>query len=325
MGGNALKNTITRRYQKDEYHEIIIDIQQKLTKIFPHSKCEGIKSYRMKNDHGDADFLLESDFLPSNYCAMLLQEFSPNEWVKNGNCISLEYKEFQVDIILTPSDEFNTSVNYFAWNDLGNLCGRIFHSIGMKLGHDGLSYNWRIGNCQFKNVIIEKDWEKILPIVGLSYERYTEGFDSSEEIFEFVKSSKFFTADIFLLHNRNNVSRTRDRKRKTYMEFLKYINPEGIVYDESIPYTPTDKSGYLPYLFQMVPTFKKLYEQTEIEYKFAIQKKAGYNGNLVMEWTGLSQKPLGEFLQWMTQFNIPLEDTKQFVLLKKAEYELQNI
>ena len=67
-------------------------------------------------------------------------------------------------------------------------------------------------------------------------------------------------------------------------------------------------------------TFKMSQKEWEM-----IGKTAGYNGNLVMEWTGLSQKPLGEFLQWMTQFNIPLEDTKQFVLLKKAEYELQNI
>jgi hypothetical protein len=221
MGGNALKNCTTRRYQKEEYFSICQEVTDILAEIFIQTRTHIPKTYD-KETYGDLDIIIDGKFLPADYVQSIIKRFNPQEYVKNGNVFSFEYREFQIDFIVTKESEYETSCQYFSYSDINNLIGRLAHSIGLKLGHDGLSFNWRIETYQFANVILLTDWKDILPVLDLSYERYARGFNTLEGIFEFVMSSLFYNKEIFLLQNRNNVSRTRDRKRKTYMEFLKY-------------------------------------------------------------------------------------------------------
>jgi hypothetical protein len=305
MGGNALRNCTTRRYNKDEYQDICTDVTNRLTFLFsPKAQPTVIPAYRMKESFGDLDVLIRSNVLPQDYQRRIEILFKPKEIVKNGNCLSFEYKEFQIDLITTPYENFETSLNYFAWNDLGNLCGRLSHLMGLRLGHDGLAYRWRIGETQhFKTVIVETDWAKILHVLGLSYERYTQGFDTLEDIFEFVVSSPYFNKDIFLLHNRNHTSRTRDRKRKTYMEFLKWVEDYKQTTEQNFWQEwrkgEVSKACWLPKLFREMPHFEKLYNEVQAEWEEAVEYKRRFNGDLVMQWTGLKDKELGKFMQYM--------------------------
>lgn len=301
MGGNALRNAETRRYEKQEYMDLCKEVSAKLDSLFPFIRHDVIKSYKNKESFGDMDIIIEVSNLPDTYVKLILDEFHSKDHVKNGNVLSFEYKNFQIDLIGTKPSEYETSYNYFAYNDLGNLCGRLAHSIGLKLGHDGLSYNWRIETYQYTNVILSKSWKTILHALDLSYEKYEKGFDDLEDIFKFVMSSKFYNKEIFLLQNRNNVSRTRDRKRKTYNQFLEYINPENIDYPETLLHNKKDKSIYLPYLFDVIPGFKHAYDQISKDYEEEIFFKRVYNGDLVREWTGLTDKELGWFMRWMKE------------------------
>lgn len=301
MGGNALKTCITRRYNADEYYAIEDDVVCKLHNLFPTSDISPIKAYAKKESFGDLDVLIVSDKLPVDWVDMVVNKFDTKESVKNGNVLSFEYRQFQVDLIVTPSEEFQSSVSYFAYNDLGNLLGRVAHSMGLKLGHDGLSYNWRIDTYQFKNIVLLTDFKDILPVLGYSYERYAEGFDTLEDIFKFVVSSDFFNKDIYLLNNRNHTSRIRDAKRKTYMDFLTWLEnyeekdsqkSNGAIIKEY------GKDTWLPYLFDNIEGFKETYDEVMVEWNQAVLFKSKYNGGLVMQWTGLSCRELGDFMKW---------------------------
>lgn len=319
MGGNCLKETFTRRYQADEFHALSKEVSEKLARLFPYSRNEVLKAYRNKESFGDMDIVLCSENLPENYIEMVKAVFKPTQVVKNSNCVSFDYKELQIDLIVTVPEEYETSLSYFAYNDANNMIGRLAHMMGLKLGHDGLSYNWRIETYQFKNIILETDWNKILPILGYDPEVYNKGFDDLEDIFKFVVSSPFFNKDIFLLHNRNHTSRVRDAKRKTYMEFLKWIENR-----DDLPNYPRkeDKKEWLPYLFDQIPGFESVYYRTQNEYDMEVQFKEKFNGGLVMELTGLTGKELGDFVKFMDTKN---EVFKNFVLKCPQEEINQDI
>lgn len=299
MGGNCLKNIETRRYTADEYYKIRCRVTDRLESLFPLCRIHVLRAYRNKESYGDMDVLIDSKFLPQNYVEEILEEFGCNDHVKNGNCLSFDYRQFQIDLIATKPEEFNTSKEYYAWSDLGNLLGRIAHSMGLKLGHDGLSYNWRIDTYQFKNEVLLTEFKDILPVLGYSWERYKKGFDTLQDIFEFVVSSPFFNKDIFMLHNRNNAARTRDRKRKTYMEFLKWLETRDDL--ESYP-KAAHKDDWLPFLFSRIKGFEETYQRVKIEWNNAVEYKRKFNGDIVKEYTGLEGKELGVFMQWVKRF-----------------------
>ncbi len=298
MGGNALAHC-TRRFEADEYYEIAEQVLQILERLFPESKVSVIKSYRNKSNFGDLDVLLESDYLPLYWIDRVAEAFNSKDSTKNGNILSAEYKDMQVDIIATPEAEFQASRRYFDYNDLGNLLGRVAHNIGLKLGHDGLSYNWRLSdNHVYKTITLLTDWKDILPVLGYDYERYSKGFDTLEDIFEFVISSRFFYKDIYLLQNRNHTSRVRDAKRKTYMEFLDWIEDYEEVGEQIATKMVILKASWLNYLFVAIPNFKEQYAQVQAEYEEEELYKGKFNGDLVREWTGLENQELGKFMKW---------------------------
>jgi len=56
--------------------------------------------------------------------------FQPNEINHNGNCWSFDYKEIQVDLIITTEEHFNSNYFYMSYNDLGNFIGRLSNNLG---------------------------------------------------------------------------------------------------------------------------------------------------------------------------------------------------
>lgn len=298
MGGNALKNCTTRRFDREEYFALVFRINGILQNRFPDCRFEVIKAYANKETFGDMDIVIESDNLPANWVNQIREAFAPAEMVLNGNCLSFEYCQLQIDLITMPSQDYRSALNYFAYNDLGNLLGRIADSMGLKYGHDGLSYRYTVGTHCFRVIPITRDLGTILPVLGYSVERYNTGFDTLEDIFLFVMSTPFFNESIYLLENRDNRSRARDEKRKTYTEFLEYLRKTPSFFKNHYP-KHEDKSDWLPFLFEMLPGFKESYEQCAKDYDDHLIYKRRFNGELVSHWTGLEGKELGNFMQYL--------------------------
>lgn len=323
MGGNCLKNCTTRRYMAEEYHTLEKEVTGKLMAVLPHSFVVPIKAYNSKESFGDMDLLISSDRLPQTFVQVIHDVFSPKELIKNGNVISFEYKEFQIDAIITPCKEMRSSIFYFAYNDLGNLVGRVAHSMGLKLGHDGLSYNWRVDTYQFKNIVLATDWKVILPLLGYEWERYVAEFETKEDIFKFVVSSPYFNKDIFYLHNRNHTSRVRDAKRPTYMEFLKWLETYEETGIQKVNKNMTKENYLHQVLFTEIPGFEELWITVQEEWEDQKEYKRKFNGHLVREWTGLDGNELGKFMREYLEYHG--KSMKEFVLEEDEDIIKQDV
>lgn len=320
MGGNALAETC-RRHDKDEYYAKEEEILFALRGLFPNTRIYPIKAYKTKDSFGDCDILLQNFGLGDNWIELISEVFASKQVIKNGNVCSFEYYGLQVDIIVTKPEDFISSCQYFDYNDLGNLIGRVAHKLGLKLGHDGLSYKWRLSDTHvFKEIVLLKDWKDILPVLGYSYERYYEGFNDIEDIYEFVVSSRFFNKAIYQLDNRNHTSRVRDKKRKTYMGFLQWIeNYEET--EQQLGQKGINKKDFLPYLMLSMPDFGYQYQEIQKEYDRQEEFKKRFNGDLVKEWTGISGKDLGNFMKWFKALYPPERLQKDVITMNPVLVE----
>ena len=214
MGGNAL-NIETRRYEKKEFYEIMLEVGAMLS-------SKGIESdvpawYRNKETFGDLDVLIRSSTVEGDILDVINEVFKPNEIYNNNNVKSFDYKDFQIDFILVGDENWETSMFYFSYNDLGNFVGRISYQMGFRFGDYGLKlvYRHEDGGRKFSK-IISKDPRKIYQFLGFNYDRYLEGFDEVEDIFKFVVNSTCFNRRIFDYDSLNHQNRTRNKKRKNY-------------------------------------------------------------------------------------------------------------
>lgn len=286
MGGNALSFD-TRRVGREEYFELVQEIHDKLDSIGVLLHVD-VAAYHNKADFGDIDILICSS--KSDRRDWIQKTFEPKEIYHNSDCFSFDYKGVQVDFIFCKKENFAISAYYFAFNDLGNLIGRIYHKMGLKFGHDGLSLTVRDDTHVIAEISLSKNIDEILEIAGYDPVRYHQGFDTLEDIFNFVVSSPYYTYSIFDLDNRNYRARTRDRKRKTYTEFLKWAEnrPGTYVYSGN-------KADYLP---RILHRFDKIDEYMDIMKKYSryLSVKEKFNGSIVMQITGIRGKELGAFV-----------------------------
>lgn len=294
MGGNALKNTVTRRYDAAEYQAMVPAVRTRLYDIINVWCAEDIKTYRNKPSFGDMDILyITFDGKPLDVDAVN-KAFSPNETVRNTNVISFNYQELQVDLIHTTDEFYEYGKRYFQYSDMGNLIGRIAHQFGLKHGHAGLRYPIREADQVFAEIQISLDHNKTLEFLDLDAEHYEyKGFDELEDIFKFVTASKYFNPEFYKLENLNAVGRIRDRKRSTYNSFLQYC--DGLSGDFWKP--EDDNMKYLDHIFDFFPEAWPNYQTTLNEVAALRYVRTKFNGTLVSELTGLTEKMLGMFMK----------------------------
>lgn len=298
MGGNALKNCFTRRYQKDEYNLLCNEVLEILSKSEDIYKAVIPYAYRNKESFGDMDIVI-SFKKNLDLAAYIKKAFDSKEIKSNGDCLSFEYKEFQIDLI-KENDHFKTTVEYLNWNDLGNIIGRVAHKFGLKYGHKGLLYIAKNDSgYNPKELLMSKNILEILEFLGFDYDKYTFGFDNINDIYDFVIESKFFNPQIFSFEEMNHINRVRNRKRITYQGFIDYIetidskNREFFEYNKNKSIYLARVDYYFPEadIFGFIENYKK-----EIEIKDKVKDK--FNGQLIIDLTGLTDKILGEFISY---------------------------
>ena len=250
MGGNATKQFGTQRIDKVQYEQAVEQWLLAYESLFIYNafaavtsqlqpKIKVIPSYRNKSEFGDIDFIVND--LPSDKSLMRSHQIEILGYVRNGATISLAVKfhriweapTIQIDLIYQSNEDFDFAYNYFSYNDLGNLIGRIAAAVGLKFGHDGLylkGYFDANGKPADKHEALIKrevklnySFDEAIQMLGLDPARFHQGFNELEDIFEFVMSSPFFHKDWFLFENRTSDQRARDKKRKNYVAALEYF------------------------------------------------------------------------------------------------------
>jgi len=298
MGGLAIKNALTRRYNKDEFEAIIPDILEKAKRIFPD--VVSTQAYRNKPTFGDADILCLWDGQPHDLKQWITETFESKEVVQNTTVYSFEYKELQVDFILTPNENWESAKTYFSYNDIHNLIGKLFHSVGLKWGQDGLRYVYRVDGKVLGEINLTTSYEEAFKLVGLDPKVYSDGFDDLIDMFKYVVTSPFFNPIKYDLENLNRINRERDKKRKTYAAFIEYIEP---LRANEFKYFYHDKKVYLGLIDHYFPGFLVKYRELEIKEERKRQIHSLYNGNLIMQKYAIEGKKLGaamtNLVEWL--------------------------
>lgn len=291
MGGNALKNTETVRVDSDTYFTLWNDINHHLRQLDVH--YELIPAYASKQSFGDMDILYKSED-GRDIIQEIVDILHPHEVVRNGDVTSMDYMKLQIDFIKVHPDEFSFALRYFSFNDLGNLIGRIAHKMGLKFGHTGLLYPYRVGDKVLAEIVVTRDYFEALNICG--YPSVKTQFRDLVDIFEFVTSSKYFNPDIYLLDNRNAKARQRDSKRESYMKFLQYCESNK----DTLPrYEFSDKASYLPALRERFPLMDRDITIASLRETIHNSVKTRYNGNLVRDIIREDGESLGTFMAFV--------------------------
>lgn len=344
MGGKALRQygIETDRKNNEEFFEIASKISVQLSyglgitnstpvKFVYDSNITSvpIRCYRTKEDHGDLDILIKVDqeYLNKNInlSDYIQKHFQPQVIHNNGGVLSFDYNNFQIDFIPISESNWEIAQIYFSYDPLGNAMGKTFHKLNLSYGWDGLKYKYR--NFNGKNshdIIVSKDPRKIFEFGGYDYDRYLEGFDTMEEIFDFIISGKYFNVDIFKMKNLSATDKKRNRKRKSYHKFLEYIKIFEI---ESQYHFPENKDLYLPIIDSYFPEANLLNKIKELDKENMINRQISekFNGRLIMNWIpGLKGKELGNIIKKFKE-NLGENYKKKLLNLNQNEIKEQFI
>jgi len=325
MGGNALTKfgINTRRVEADEYKTIAAYVEPLLRRIF--RAVHVVRTYKNKKDFGDIDILV-SDLIDTGrpIKEQLEEQFCCEHMYCNGPVYSFAHDNFQVDVIKTKPKFWETSKVYYAYNDLGNFMGRIAHKMGFKYGHAGLTYMYRTeANYIVDDITISTDPRKIFEFLGFDYDRFEEGFDEIEDVWDYVIQSPNFSSEAFAYENLNHENRVRNRKRKSYAGLVDYIQemcPEKkFKYDNKGNYILQAQKKFGLRIFSMIGELKQKEELIK-------QFRSKFNGKIIMELIPELKnqgKRLGEFIKFIkNQYNTgKVVNTKNESLVDKLPFE----
>jgi Ni/Co efflux regulator RcnB len=162
-----------------------------------------------------------------------------------------------------------------------------------------------------RNIVVSTDNRKIFEFLGYDYNRYLQGFDTKEEVFDFIIDGEYFDSKIFQMDELTSIDRKRNKKRATYQDFLQYLENNNI--NKTFPFEK-DKEKYLEHINRFFPEcgmaekmeeFKRIDDENkEIADKF--------NGkHIMMRHQWLKGKELGDT---MKAFKEEVADFRQYVL-----------
>jgi len=286
MGGKALHSLgiESRRVSTQELYQIYNEISQIVNEKMGIETFMG-SFYAQKPDHGDVDVLLKIDKENININQWIKDNISTKGIHNNGGVNSFEYKDFQVDFIPINSDNWELAKVWFSYDPIHNLLGKISHRFGAKYGWDGLRlmYQTKMGH-EWDNIVLSKDPREIFNFMGYDYDKYSQGFDTLQEILDYIISGKYFSIELFLMENLRHIDRKRNKNRGSYQKFLAYCEENK----DKLPNYPfeKDKSKYLPYLNECFPNARIFERIVEIETKEKELEeiRLKFNGHLLMGW-----------------------------------------
>lgn len=316
MGGSAL-SVPTRRLTAAEFHPLAWKLARSLSEHLHGARVEPIPAYRQKPDFGDLDLLVEwnSPIDPSTVPEILVQGAAighARQVVASGAIVSFDWRPddnalegFQVDLMLTPPECLDASRAYFAYNDLGNLIGRVAHRMGFVHGHQGLLCPVREGEVLLAQVEVTRHPDEILAFLGYDPQRFRAGFETMDDIFAYVASGTHFSPELFSLDDGNHAARTRVRKRPTHRQFQAWLEAHQPASNHAWAPRPdavAQAAERAPFLARAQALFPEMIQRIQAVHasRALVQDEARQrerlNGRRVSEWTGLTGADLGTFM-----------------------------
>ena len=226
MGGTALlakAGIESQRLTLEEFERVKSEVHAILDELgIRHLDVQFI---REKKDFGDIDIIVIDDCdpetialnnnLPIKIILDNIDKFGITDelFINNNPVASILYEgKYQVDFITVKPEEAAYTQAYLSHNDLGNLLGRQIKRFNVTHGMDGLWYDHYMNDRAHRTrFLLSRDPYEILRILGLDVEKFKNGFDTYEEMFDYVQSSKYFNPEIFKFEKLDRMMLIEDR------------------------------------------------------------------------------------------------------------------
>lgn len=336
MGGLAMN---TQRLSKVEYVERIERFTTLFKSLFPKADFAVTKTFEDKDTFGDIDFILNTDTVPNDWFKILKEElslnkneFSSTKWQNIIKFSEGAKPDVQIDFMLAINSNFEFKKEFYSFNGLVRLFNPMISRLGMNISQNGITYIIRDEDySHFKEAVpFTKNYNSIFDILGLDKEVYLKGFETMEEAFQFVSSSRLFNPEIYKFENRLGNNLREDKKLKLYNHFLTWIeNQENLIHfdypfiqemNNETRENPV-KEEYKEVLFRKYPKLKAKHDK--INYTLSIEKKFRgiFNARHIMEKYHLNGQALGLV---MKQINQVLTFDKKEYFVKNNDFNLEN-
>lgn len=301
MGGRALlsKGVATERKDTQTFNEIAMELRFQIGADLGLETAI-VKCFHTKEDHGDLDLLVKVEH-NIDYLDYIYRTFKPRATYVNANVISFDYKNFQIDFIKINPVSWETAQTYYSYDPLGNIMGKSYHKFNLSYGWNGLYYKFRNTHGSAADIFITADARKIFEFGGYDYDRYLQGFECLEEIYNFCIAGKYFNIDTFKMENLTQIDRKRNRKRKSYHEFLNYVGASNVT--KAFEFNK-DKDVYLPMIEASFPEAKLMEKLDALKEEDRLNNVIAqkFNGDIVMIWLPeLQGKQLGAAMSLFKQ------------------------
>lgn len=294
MGGNVFPDN--RRIETEEFNRISSDIMGRVR--FRGHKVAVVPFYRKKETHGDIDFVVSESLTHEE----LEKCFPGAPIVTNNYLTSVQYNKVQLDFSRIPEDQAEWAWSYFAWNDLGNMMGRISRHYGFKFGFRGFHYVLRREGEETRDLRVDCSFAKALGLIGFSYKEWCKGFDTPEDMFKFLAQGMFTDYSMFALEEMDSENRRRNKKRGMYtacLEWMKENQPRAQI--------SISQQEFLDNVIQAVPSLKL---QIDRETELVIIRRAAKNNfrsELVSELLDVQGVALGNVMRSIKERYTQLE------------------
>lgn len=238
MGGNALKKITTRRYDADEYHHIYNNkIKGIVQQAFPEAIFSRPHSTSSKKTFGDVDIIISRDSLPDNWKDILFKSFGSVDFYENfntennpdihprdeRNAFSVNFKDLQIDFILTNDKCFDYTLNQLSFGDASGFIGRVFSSVFMHEDRFGLRKRLILNGIETKVLFnFSSDFDLNRRFLDYDPDVWRRGFCCDEDLFSYVTSSKFFNVELFNPCNFNSSQKLNYKKRESTRVFVDF-------------------------------------------------------------------------------------------------------
>ena len=188
----------------------------------------------------------------------------------------------------------------------------------IKYGPNGLKINFYNNGTKMDEILISNNPQKILTFFNYDFSHFKKGFDNIEDIFEFITSSKYFKKDMFIFENLNHINKSRNKRRKSYLYFLEYIENKKTLDN----FNDLNVNNSLQLINDFFPEANLIGRIEELKEKDRINTiiKDKFNGKIIMSiYPELKGKELGFYLEgFKKQFynfdNYVLSETEEQII-----------
>lgn len=271
MGGRIVgRNRMTPK----EYQEKTDKLMYKLAPIAGAMKISIPLHYRHKADFGDIDIIAVNNHKLYTELRNLLISLGVTEFFESNGTddlnFSIAFDGAQVDFLFFPESTIEFARCYLSYNSLGMVIGLTARNNGFKLSGNGLILPVLHPNHPtnvIDHVTVSTDFNETLSFLGFDPERYHAGFDTMNDMHEFIARSPYFSRDFFSMGSLNSNQRRNLRNNAMYVSIKDFLKSRSEL-SRKLP----SKEQSLTRAFKHFPLLKGSYDKA-IESALRIKKE----------------------------------------------------